>query len=111
MLALAGKPVGEATADTFNAVAEPGTVLRTDLEGEAQVLFRASAVVTGLAVSHDSKLVAASTTRIVKTGGAFKLEFGVTFVPLAGGDNQYVALGEVMLTAHILRPAEIVLAP
>lgn len=111
MLALANKPAGEASAETFNAVAEPATVLRTDLEGEAQVLFKASGVVTGLAVSHDSRLVAASITRIVKTGGAFKLEFGVTFVPLAGGDNHYVALGDVMLTAHILRPAEVVLAP
>jgi len=111
MLALANKPVGEAKAETFNAVAEPATVLRTDLEGETQVLFKASGVVTGLAVSHDSALVAAATTRIVRTGGAFKLEFGVTFVPLAGGDNQYVVLGDVMLTAQILRPAEIVLAP
>ena len=86
-------------------------MLRTDLEGESRTLLSLSGVVTGLAVSHDSRTVAAAVTRIVRTGGAFQLELGVSFVPLAGGDDHYVRLGDVMLTAHILRPAPVALAP
>ncbi len=111
LLALAGKPVRDANADSFKDIAEPGVVLRTDLEGEAKVLFATSGVVTGLAITHDSRTVAAATTRIVREGGALSLEFGVTFVPLAGGEATYVRLGDVSMTADILVPASVALAP
>ena len=110
-LAIANQPAANITPEMLAADAEPGIVLRTDLEGEAQVLLHTSGIATGLAVSHDSTTVAAAVTRIIRTGGAFKLEFGVTFVPLAGGDDQYVRLGDVNLTARLLRPAAVALAP
>jgi len=111
LLALAGTPAGKVDAAVFDTVAEPGTVLRTDLEGEAQPLMRLSGVVTGLAVSYDSTTVAAATTRFVRTGGALQLEFGISFVPLAGGQERYVRLGDVTLAADVLRPAPVALAP
>jgi hypothetical protein len=111
LLRLGSAPAQQAPAVVLDAVAEPGAVLRTDLEGDAASLFRTAGVVTGVAVSHDSQQVAAATTRIAAGEGGARLEFGVTLVPLAGGASIYLRLGDVSPTAALLALAPVALAP
>lgn len=111
LVAVGDQPFAAVPPEALQAEAEPGAVMRTDLEGESQVLARVAGVFGGVAVSHDSRVVVASALRFVPGGGGFKLELGVTWVPLDGGQAGYLALADMPPTVKPLSRAPVALAP
>ncbi len=85
---------------------ELGQLLRTDLDGEGLTLASDAGVISSVAMSHDVSFVAAATAR----RGADGLDFGLTVVPLAGGQPRFVALGKGPAES-LLSPASVALAP
>jgi hypothetical protein len=83
-------------------VAEPGMVVRTDLEGGGGPLFTVPYVVSALHLSPDSQVLVGTATNIkVESGGeAVTFEFGVVVSPLWGKiEPRWEKLGDMQPSA------------
>jgi hypothetical protein len=91
LLALAtldmNKPEGRARAvSVIKPIAEPGMLVRTDLEGGGGPLFTVPTVLSSVDLSPDSQVLVATSCAIRAEAGADQLafEFGFTVTPLWG---------------------------
>lgn len=82
-------------------IAEPGMLVRTDVEGGGGPLFSAPTVLSSIDLSPDSQMLLATSCRVdLQASGAgsggLALEFGVTITPLWGAVKpEFVRLGEM----------------
>ena len=94
----------------LNELGEIGQLVRTDLDGQAQVLATARSVFSDADISHDLEWVATATTRVGGQSGESDPEFGVSVVPLAGGKQTFVRLGKAT-TQGLFVEGSVALAP
>lgn len=91
-------------------IGEVGQLARADLDGNATVLSAERSVFSDADISYDLKWVASATTRVGGESGQSEPDFGVTVVPLAGGEAKYVRLGNAT-AKNLFVEGSVVLAP
>jgi|GEM_PF-1430828 len=110
VLATAAAPLS-ASAGAMLADSGAGSVLRCNLEGETVGLFETDGPVTGVAATPDGRIAVATTTRVIRTGDAYRLEFGVYVGDMNGSSVRYTRLADVAPAAIMLARAPVLVAP
>ncbi len=102
---------GQGGDPVVDLVANPlpfGQLARTDLEGNADILWSGEAVVGDAALTQDVRFLLAVTTKLVRP--ANNLELGVTGLGLEKSGTSYLALGP-RAGAALLAPVAIAVTP
>lgn len=95
----------------LEAQGQIGQLLRTDLDGVSMPLHQGDAIFLSAAVTHDVRHALAATNQVRREQGGLRLDFGLTSVPLEGGEARFVRLGDGARAGDPLAPAPLAVQP
>jgi hypothetical protein len=105
--AAAGGSLEQALLDARGQI---GQLLRADLDGVSRPLHQGDAIFLDVAVTHDVRHAVAAANQVRRDRG-LRLDFGLTSVPLEGGEARFVRLGDGARAGDPLAPASLALQP